>query len=44
MNASPVRNDEAVHIVSFAGLKDFYPSYIQARIRRSTVSFFEAAP
>jgi glycerol-3-phosphate dehydrogenase subunit B len=44
MNASPGRYDEAVHIVSFAGLKDFYPSYIQARFRRSTVSVFEAGP
>jgi glycerol-3-phosphate dehydrogenase subunit B len=33
---------EAIHVVSFKGIKDFYPSYITNRIRNSTFSVFDA--
>ncbi len=42
MQCSPVRKDEHLHIISFAGLKDFYPSYIQARFRNADFSIYEA--
>ena len=42
MAAAPQRADEAVHIISFTGLKDFYPSYIISRRPNSTFSEYNA--
>ncbi len=39
---SPEKRGESLHIVSFAGLKDFYPGYIKARFRNSEFSIFDA--
>ncbi len=33
---------EYLHVVSFKGIKDFYPSYITSRIRSSAFSVFDA--
>ncbi len=42
MEASVVQSDAPLHIVSFAGLKDFYPSYIRARIPTADFSVYDA--
>ena len=42
MQCSPVRQDAFLHIVSFAGLKDFYPSYIRERFRNADFSIYDA--
>jgi glycerol-3-phosphate dehydrogenase subunit B len=42
MRCSPAKRDEYLHIISFDGLKDFYPSYIQARFRHADFSLYEA--
>lgn len=41
MAASTCRHDARIHVVSFAGLKDFYPGYILARIPASDLSVYE---
>ena len=42
MNASPQRTDEKIHIVTFAGLKDFYPGYIISRFKNAAASTYDA--
>ena len=39
---SPEKKDEFLHIVSFTGLKDFYPGYIKARFKEAEFSIFDA--
>jgi glycerol-3-phosphate dehydrogenase subunit B len=34
MQASPQSDDEKIHIVTFTGLKDFYPGYILSRLEK----------
>lgn len=42
MKASAQSENERVHIITFAGLKDFYPSYITARLRNASFSTYDA--
>jgi glycerol-3-phosphate dehydrogenase subunit B len=42
METSPQNPDEYIHVISFKGLKDFYPSYIISRRRNSGFSVFDA--
>jgi len=42
MQASPQNEQEKIHIVTFAGLKDFYPGYIIARLKNASFSTFDA--
>jgi len=42
MKASAQHEDEKVHIITFAGLKDFYPSYITSRLRNASFSTYDA--
>ncbi len=42
MEASAQKEDEKIHIVTFAGLKDFYPSYITARLKNASFSTYDA--
>jgi glycerol-3-phosphate dehydrogenase subunit B len=42
MAAAPQTMDEAIHIISFAGLKDFYPGYIISRRPNSSFSVYDA--
>jgi glycerol-3-phosphate dehydrogenase subunit B len=42
MQASPKSDDEKIHIVTFAGLKDFYPGYIISRLKKSSFSTYDA--
>ena len=35
-------NDEYIHVISFKGIKDFYPSYITSRISNTAFSVFDA--
>jgi len=42
MAASPQTNDEAIHIVTFEGLKDFYPAYILSRFPQASFSVYDA--
>ncbi|MEE9913562.1 MAG: anaerobic glycerol-3-phosphate dehydrogenase subunit B [Deltaproteobacteria bacterium] len=42
MQASPQSNDEKIHIVTFAGLKDFYPGYIISRLKNASFSTYNA--
>ena len=42
MAASPQSNDEAIHIVTFSGLKDFYPNYILSRFAHASFSTYDA--
>ena len=42
MAAAPQTTDEAIHIISFAGLKDFYPGYIISRRPNSSFSVYDA--
>lgn len=43
MQASPQSDDETIHIVTFAGLKDFYPGYIISRLKNASFSTYDAA-
>ncbi len=42
MAAAPQDTKASIHIVSFAGLKDFYPSYIISRRNNSKTSVYDA--
>ncbi|MDD4240229.1 MAG: anaerobic glycerol-3-phosphate dehydrogenase subunit GlpB [Smithellaceae bacterium] len=42
MRSSPQSAEEKVHIVTFAGLKDFYPGYILARLENAAFSTYDA--
>ena len=42
MQASPQNEDEKIHIVTFAGLKDFYPGYIISRHKNASFSIYDA--
>lgn len=42
MQASPQSADEKIHIIAFAGLKDFYPGYIISRLKKSSFSIYDA--
>lgn len=42
MASSTAESDARIHVVTFAGLKDFYPGYIQARMPASEYSVFDA--
>ncbi|MEN6475030.1 MAG: anaerobic glycerol-3-phosphate dehydrogenase subunit B [Syntrophaceae bacterium] len=42
METAPRKPDEYIHVVSFNGLKDFYPSYITARRKNTGFSLFDA--
>jgi len=40
-HASP-ENDEYIHVISFKGIKDFYPSYITSKLKNTGYSVFDA--
>lgn len=42
MGESPQNNTDSVHIVTFKGLKDFYPGYIVSRRKNTQFSVFDA--
>jgi len=42
MAAAPQNDDDDLHIITFTGLKDFYPSYIIARRKNSSFSAYNA--
>ena len=42
MAASLGCRDEYVHVISFKGIKDFYPSYITSRLSNTGVSLYDA--
>lgn len=42
MYHAPTKRDEYMHIISFAGLKDFYPGYITARFHNADFSVYDA--
>ncbi|MHB8137715.1 MAG: anaerobic glycerol-3-phosphate dehydrogenase subunit GlpB [Smithellaceae bacterium] len=42
MQASPQNDDERVHIITFTGLKDFYPGYIISRLKNASFSIYDA--
>jgi glycerol-3-phosphate dehydrogenase subunit B len=42
MQAAPQDAGDIIHIISFAGLKDFYPSYIISRLKNTRVSVYDA--
>jgi glycerol-3-phosphate dehydrogenase subunit B len=42
MQASPQNDDEKIHIITFAGLKDFYPGYIISRLKDASFSTYDA--
>ena len=42
MKASAQHEDEKIHIITFAGLKDFYPSYITSRLQNASFSTYDA--
>jgi glycerol-3-phosphate dehydrogenase subunit B len=42
MQASPQSTDEKIHIITFAGLKDFYPGYIISRLPNASFSVYDA--
>jgi glycerol-3-phosphate dehydrogenase subunit B len=42
MQASPQSDDEKIHIVTFTGLKDFYPGYILSRLEKASFSTYDA--
>lgn len=42
MAAAPQNDDDDLHIITFTGLKDFYPSYIIARRKNSSFSTYNA--
>ncbi|PKN71442.1 MAG: hypothetical protein CVU54_00010 [Deltaproteobacteria bacterium HGW-Deltaproteobacteria-12] len=42
MRAAPQSGEDALHIITFTGLKDFYPSYIISRRRNTKFSVYDA--
>ncbi len=42
MQASPQNENETIHIITFAGLKDFYPGYIISRFKNASFSTYDA--
>lgn len=42
MHTSPQDDHEKIHIITFAGLKDFYPGYIISRLKNASFSIFDA--
>jgi len=42
MEAAPQNNTDSIHIVTFKGLKDFYPGYIVSRRKNTNFSVFDA--
>ncbi len=42
MESSPQSIDEKIQIVTFTGLKDFYPSYIISRLQNASFSTYDA--
>ncbi len=42
MEAAPQNAQEDIHIITFAGLKDFYPSYIISRRKNASFSTYDA--
>jgi glycerol-3-phosphate dehydrogenase subunit B len=42
MQSSPQSDDERIHIVTFSGLKDFYPGYIISRLSNASYSTYDA--
>jgi glycerol-3-phosphate dehydrogenase subunit B len=42
MEAAPQDTEDSIHIITFSGLKDFYPSYIISRRRNTRVSVYDA--
>ena len=42
MESAPQGNEESIHIVTFRGLKDFYPGYIVSRHPHTRVSVYDA--
>ena len=42
MEAAPQHTQESVHIITFKGLKDFYPGYIISRRRNTKFSVYDA--
>jgi len=42
MQAAPQNTDEKIHIITFAGLKDFYPGYIISRLKNASFSTYDA--
>ncbi|MBN2297181.1 MAG: anaerobic glycerol-3-phosphate dehydrogenase subunit B [Deltaproteobacteria bacterium] len=42
MAHAPGNNEDHIHIISFKGIKDFYPSYITSRISNTEFSVFDA--
>ena len=42
MEAAPQDSKDSIHIISFAGLKDFYPSYIISRRKNTRFSVYNA--
>ena len=42
MEAAPQDTDESIHIITFKGLKDFYPGYIISRRKNTRFSVYDA--
>jgi len=42
MQASPQSDDENIHLITFTGLKDFYPGYLLARLSNASFSAYNA--
>jgi len=42
IKAAPQDANDSIHIISFDGLKDFYPSYIISRLKNTKVSVYDA--
>ena len=42
MQAAPQNADDDIHIITFRGLKDFYPSYIISRRKNASFSTYDA--
>ncbi|MEN6469806.1 MAG: anaerobic glycerol-3-phosphate dehydrogenase subunit GlpB [Smithella sp.] len=42
MQASPQSDDEKIYIVTFSGLKDFYPGYIISRLKNASFATYDA--
>lgn len=42
MQASPQSGDEKIHLITFTGLKDFYPGYLLSRLRNASFSSYNA--
>ncbi len=42
MEAAPQDTNDSIHVISFSGLKDFYPSYIVSRRKNTRFSVYDA--